>query len=147
MKTLIVLTSVVVMIVVVATVWLGITTFEGIVVQDPYEEGLRWDAIRRERRESGWTVALTDRRAHRGRNDIIVQVVDRSGRPLREAAVDLKLFRPASDRADRTARAHLEKDGLFHGDLELPLVGRWLAEIVVQTPNRTIVFDDELTVE
>jgi len=130
-----------------AMIIVGTRTFEGTVVKDPYETGLRWDQIQRQRRESGWSVAFLSPYARTGRNDVVLSVRDRNGQPLGGAVVVLQLKGPASSAAGNNARAEEQHDGNFHAVMDIPERGSWTATITVTRGSRSIEFEDTLFVE
>jgi nitrogen fixation protein FixH len=130
-----------------ATIMIGTMTFEGTVVKDPYETGLRWDQIQRQRRESGWDVTLLSRHFRTGRNNIALSALDRQGHPLRDAIIDLRLERPSTARDDRVVRALQSQDGTYHATFDIPASGTWTAKIIVSQGTRTIEFEDTLFVQ
>ena len=147
MKALLIIVSVLVLLIVVLTITVGRSTFEGIVVKEPYETGLRWDSLQRERANSAWSVSLISRRVVVGRNDIVISVKDAKGLSLRDAQVDVVFSRPSTDQYDRTVHAVVQSDGNFHAMIDLPLPGRWSAEITVRQGARSLPFDDEVVAQ
>ncbi len=131
----------------VAMIVIGSRTFEGTVVKDPYETGLRWDEIQRQRRESGWDVSLLSRHVRTGRTDVALSVRDRNGRPLAGAVVQVQLRGPASSGTMSTARAEERNDGNYHAVLEIPERGPWTTTITVTRDGRSVAFEDTLFVE
>jgi nitrogen fixation protein FixH len=147
MRTFIIITMIAVVAATVATIMIGRMTFEGTVVKDPYEAGLRWDAVQRKQRESGWNVLLLSRAGRTGKNDIAIKVQDRNSRPPGGALIDLKLERPSTQTAGIIARTRLFKDGAYHAIVDIPEPGSWTATILVSRGGDTVEFEDTLFVE
>ncbi len=126
---------------------IGSRTFERTVVKDPYETGLRWDEIQRQRRESGWNVVFLSRHAVAGRNDIVLSARDPNGRPLSGAAIVVKLEGPPPGGAVRQSAATQGSDGNFYAVIDIPQRGSWMAAITVTRGGRTIAFEEMLSVE
>jgi nitrogen fixation protein FixH len=129
---------------VVITIFVGTTTFEGTVVSDPYEAGLKWDAKQRDRRESGWNVALVTRSVSAGRNEILVSAADGQGKPLSEVSISLKLASISTNRYDREYPMERIRDGAFQAIVDIPRHGPWLVTITLVQRGRTMTFEDEL---
>ena len=130
----------------VATVVIGTRTFEGTVAKDAYTEGLQWDAVRRARKESGWRAILLRKALPENRSELLVRMLDRSGKPLQGAAVSLSLSRPETSQYDFTASAKEVGDGLFAVIVEFPRSGRWQVQVSTSLDNRTVVFDEVINV-
>lgn len=147
MRTLIIIIMITVVAATAVTITLGTMTFEGTVVKDPYETGLRWDAVQRKQRESGWSVVMLSRVVRKGRNDIPLRVQDRSGRELRDATVALRLDRPSTGAPRAIAKTSAFKDGSYHAFVDIPEPGGWTATIVVSRGAETVEFQDTLFAE
>jgi nitrogen fixation protein FixH len=132
---------------VVATVLIGSSTFEGIVVSNPYEEGLRWDAQQRARAESGWSVSLPSRSFPRGTTVFSATVSDRKGHPLPDAVVVLRVSYPSTSRYDEAHTLARERDGRFVGTVNLPRSGLWNVQFVVSQGGKQAVFEDSIRAE
>ena len=140
MRTLLITVSIIGIAVVVGTIIVGTSTFEGTVVPDPYEAGLRWDEQHRAREASGWTLALMGRTFRRGTNELSVALTDRQGAPVDDAVIIIQLSYPSSDRHDREVRLHHERSGRYRGMFELPLVGQWNVQFVIAQGDRQARF-------
>src|SRR5512147_282968 len=98
----IVIISILVLAATVGTIVVGSGSFEGIVTDKPYEAGLAWDEVRKNRERLGWTVSLRYARFAPGVNDLTVLAVDKSGGPLADAMVSVTVTRPSTRAYDRT---------------------------------------------
>ncbi len=85
----------------IGTIVVGSRSFEGIVVDNPYETGLAWDRERRNQEDLGWSVALQEAAYKTGKNDLIVMVRDKNGVPLSDAVVSVVVSRPSTRAFDR----------------------------------------------
>lgn len=144
MKTLLILVAIIGIATVVVTIVVGTSTFEGTVVGDPYESGLRYDAQQRARAGSGWSVALQIRSFPVGTSEVAVTLTDREGAPVDDAAVSLLLGYPSSDRYDREVPFAHERNGRYRGVLELPRSGQWNVQFVVVRDDRRATFPDTI---
>lgn len=125
MRILIIFVCIFVVLLTAVTIIVGSRTFEGVVVEKPYEAGLAWDAAERQRTKLGWKVSLAGDRFLTGGNELIVAVTDRDSKPLREAQVTLRVSRPSTTSLDKTYTAHSERDGRFRAQVELARYGNW----------------------
>lgn len=132
--------------VVVATIVVGSRTFEGTVVRDPYETGLQWDAVRKARQESGWIAQVMPRDLPAGRSELIIDARDRQGQPLQKASVTVALSRPETVAYDRTYTAVYREPGVFTMIVDLPKPGRWEVRITIAQDSHAVVFDDAVNV-
>lgn len=131
MKILIIIVTVIGILAVVAAIIIGTRTFEGIVVEKPYERGLAWDEEQRENRELGWNIDLKNSRFTTGENELSFSVLDRSGDPLTDASVAVTVSRPSTSAYDRTYRDIELQGTAFRSRIDLPLYGNWDLKILV----------------
>jgi len=125
MRTLIILVCILAVAATIGTIVIGRYSFEGIVVDKPYETGLAWDAIRQNRENLAWTTAVQRATFKTGGNDLIVTVLGRDGLPLANARVRVKVSRPSTQAYDRTYQTIQRSDGNYQGSIDLPLYGNW----------------------
>jgi len=147
MKILIGIVIVVVLAAVVTTVIVGSRSFEGIVVDKPYERGLSWDREQKERIESGLDIGIKNRSFTVGKNDLLIQVTDREGRPVPDAVLMLTVSRPSTNAYDRAYRLAGSKKGMYSAPVELPLYGHWDLQITIVRNGQNLPFQREIFVE
>jgi len=138
-KQLLVLVTFIGMAAVIGAIVVGKSTFDGTVVDNPYEKGLVWDAEQKERESSGWRVDMQPPSPTVGRNELHIHVRDRAGKPL-ASEVMLTVSRPSSKRYDRQYTALLTEKGSYAVQVDLPLYGYWDLVIRVTAQNKTILF-------
>jgi len=109
----------------IGTIVVGSRSFEGIVVDKPYEAGLAWDQERRNQESLGWSVGLQETTFKTGKNDLVVIVRDKNGAPLSDALVSVAVSRPSTRSFDRTYRTVVQPDGRYLAAIDLPLYGNW----------------------
>ena len=120
------------------TIVVGSRSFEGIVVDKPYEAGLTWDEAGRNRERLGWKVALQSTLFTTGKNDLILIVADRNGAPLANAKVFVTVTRPSTRAYDRLYETSQRPGGRYQANIELPLYGNWeIATDVRRGADRT----------
>jgi nitrogen fixation protein FixH len=138
-KQLLVLVTFIGMAAVIGAIVVGKSTFDGTVVDNPYEKGLVWDAEQKERESSGWRVDMQPPSPTVGRNELHIHVRDGAGKPL-ASEVMLTVSRPSSKRYDRQYTALLTEKGSYAVQVDLPLYGYWDLVIRVTAQNKTILF-------
>ena len=109
----------------IGTIVVGSRSFEGIVVDKPYEAGLAWDQERRNQESLGWSVGLQETTFKTGKNDLVVIVRDKNGAPLSDAVVSVAVSRPSTRAFDRTYRTVVQPNGRYLAAIDLPLYGNW----------------------
>lgn len=129
------------------TVIVGAFLSEGTVVKDPYTTALRWDSSHHERIQSGWKVTLLTKSLKSPTSELIVSVLDRTGKPLTDAAVDLHLTLPATDRYDSTYPLERTLPGTYRCVVNVPVRGIWIVHLNVRKEGRAITFDNTLYAE
>lgn len=140
MKALLWIVGTLVLAMTVLTIVVGARTFEGTVVDKPYETGLAYDAERRNHAELGWTATLSRVEYRVGGNDILVEAFDRDRRPLAGAEVTVRVSRPSTSAYDRSYKARPLGDGAYVATADLPLRGAWDIDISVSAAGRSSSF-------
>jgi nitrogen fixation protein FixH len=132
---------------VVTVIYVGNRTFEGIVVEHPYEKGLAWDKARKDKSAVGWVVDLSNEQFRKGDNELTLSVRDRDGRPLRDVEVAVIVSRPSTTKYDRRYETVGSTDGLYHALVSLPLYGQWDVTAEVSRREKSIDFDYRIFAE
>ncbi len=149
MRLLIVVLIVVIVLALAATIGaiiIGKRSFEGIVVDKPYEAGLSWDEEQRACRRLGWQVSLTNPSFKVGRNDLLILLKDRAGKPLKHAAVTVTVSRPSTrsyDRSYEAAELH-EGEGRYRSSVDLVLFGAWDIVLKVSSADGHCSYDKQI---
>jgi nitrogen fixation protein FixH len=132
---------------VIAVIYIGVTTFEGIVVENPYEKGLAWDRAWKEKSALGWAVDLSNKQFREGENELMLSVYDRDGMPLRGAKISVIVSRPSTTRYDRRYEAVASPDGVYRAVVSFPLRGQWDVGVEVSRNGNSVVFDQRIFAE
>ena len=90
MKKLLIFVSLTGIAAVVGAVVVGTVMFDGTVVGNPYERGIAWDEEKKRRLSSGLKVSIDPAPFRKGKNEIVVRVLDEKDEPV--AAEGLALF-------------------------------------------------------
>jgi nitrogen fixation protein FixH len=112
----------------------GSRSFEGLVVDNPYETGLAWDSERRNQEVLGWSVALQEAAYKTGKNDLIVMVRDKNGVLLSDAVVSIVVSRPSTRALDRTYPTVVQSNGRYRTEIDLPFYGNW--DVVIDVKRK-----------
>ncbi|MBI5634934.1 MAG: FixH family protein [Nitrospirae bacterium] len=147
MKLLLVLVTIIGLSAVIGAIVVGTRTFDGTIVDKPYERGLAYDAVHHEKEASGWHVEIMNKELTVGTNDILLSVTDRNGKPLADAGISLSISRPSSKAFDKTYSAVKTEKGQFIAKADLPLYGYWAAVIKVTDGGKSIAFEKTLYAE
>jgi nitrogen fixation protein FixH len=147
MKTLIGIVTMVALAAVLMAVIVGSRSFEGIVVDKPYERGLSWDREQKDRTESGLNVEIKNSIFTVGKNDLLIQVTDREQKPVPDAILMLTVSRPSTNAYDRTYRLTVSKKGMYGASVELPLYGHWDLQITIVRSEQNLLFPQKIFVE
>lgn len=128
----------------IATILVGNQSFEGTVVEHPYESGLAWDQVRQNKARLGWQVSVTGLPYKTGKNEMNLIVLDRKGLPLSDAVVSVALSRPATNAQDRTYPARRGKDGHYRVSVDFPQFGYWDVRIKVKQKGDECSFVEKI---
>ncbi|MFZ4618614.1 MAG: FixH family protein [Rectinemataceae bacterium] len=131
----------------VATIVIGTNTFEGTVVDKPYEAGLAWEADQANRQALGWSVALSGGPFKVGEDELWIEALGRDGKPLSAAEVSVKVSRPSTSAHDRSYKAELQGDGRYLSRVSLPLQGNWDIVTTVSTKSGSSSYTQTLRAE
>ncbi len=143
MKLLLVIVAIIGLSAVIGAVVVGTRSFDGTVVDKPYERGLSYDAAHHEKEASGWNAEILNKGLTVGKNDILLSITDKEGRKVTDVEVTVVISRPSSSTYDKTYKASEEK-GLFRIAADLPLYGYWDAKVQVSDRSRTVTFEKRL---
>jgi hypothetical protein len=131
---------------VVGAVVVGSLVFDGTVVDHPYERGVAWDDDRARHEASGVTVSLVTSSFREGDNDLVLRAHDRSGTPLDDAKLSLRIGRISTGAYDRSYIAPRRENGTYGVSVDLPLKGRWAVTVLVERGGEPLEFRHEITV-
>ncbi len=131
----------------IGTIVIGSRSFEGLVVDKPYETGLAWDAERKKCDRLGWKAAPSQSSFPVGRNVIDILVTTRDGALLSGATVTVLVTRPATRVYDRVSRAIRETSGQYRTSIELPVFGAWDLRTTVARDGDLCVFNQRIYAE
>ncbi|MBI5848068.1 MAG: FixH family protein [Nitrospirae bacterium] len=144
MKLLLIVVSIIGLSAVIGAVVIGTRTFDGTVVDRPYERGLAYDAAHHEKEASGWRLDVLNPSFTTGKNDIRFLLTDRNGTPLSDVEIALSISRPSSKDYDKTYAAAKTEQGQYTANADLPLYGYWDAKVQVRDSSRSITFERTL---
>ncbi|HEY4744134.1 MAG TPA: FixH family protein [Desulfuromonadaceae bacterium] len=143
-KLLIAIIAVMVLAIVGASIWIGITLREDTVVEHPYDEGLKYDAIQKKYADLGWKVVSPPSLNKRQRLD--VWVYDKNGAPLEGVTVDFVIKRIARSDAKRYRAVQAER-GRYGAQVDFSAPGYWELKVNVTRGNDTLSFDNKMHID
>ncbi len=117
-----------------ATFVVGIKYFDGVVTEEPYAAGIRWDETRKAAAALGWHMEVLNTELHRGGNLLLLSVRDRSGGAHTGTVTALHRTRPSTNRYDRHYSVAGKEKGALKVPLDFPLPGRWILQVDVASP-------------
>lgn len=103
----------------------SITSFDGLVEDNYYEKGLKYDETIRRNQRLGWDIELYFTGINTGAQNIAkVVILDSKGKPVEGASVHITLKRPATSRYDRDFGL-VSSGYAYHGAVTVPAIGIW----------------------
>jgi nitrogen fixation protein FixH len=147
MRIFIILISIIAIGITITTIVIGVKTFDGTVVERPYETGLAWDATHRNKERLGWKILLKNAPFRRGKNDLLVTILDRDSRPVADAFVNVTVSRPSTGSFDSTYPARRELDGRYRVSIDLPKFGYWDIRVKVSRNKDQCDFTNRIYAE
>jgi nitrogen fixation protein FixH len=144
MKTLLVVVTVIGLGAVAATVIVGLRVFDGVVVDQPYERGVSWDAERIRREKSGLETSIDPGSFRKGLNEMVFHVVTSGGLPVEHDRVSLRVSRFETREHSREYEARKGEDGALTAPVYLPLAGRWEVTVTVEAEEGPLEFRHEI---
>ena len=119
----------------------GSMSFEGVVAEHPYEQGLGWDKANALREASGIEVHILNTSLPLGRNVLEIKVGARAlGGFVYEGPLEVMLTRPETSGLDRTYTAQAVSPGSYEVEVDLLKAGNWDLVIEAVHMGNTITF-------
>ena len=140
MRALIIVIGILALGVTAATVIVGSRSFDGLVVEKPYESGLDWDKAEQQKALLGWQVSLKSASLRVGADDLRINIFDKSGARLKDADVSVKLTRPETTAFDHGYKATPQWDGSYRVSVTFPVQGNWQAVVAVAQGKNRVVY-------
>jgi len=147
MRSVIIIISIIAIAATIGTIAVGMKIFDGVVVENPYEAGLAWDETRQNKAALGWSVFLRNSLFKTGRNELTLEALDRNGRQLKNAVVQVTVSRPSTRAYDKNYLAIKTLDGKFQADVDFPLFGSWDLKIAVSGNKDRCSFTNRIYAE
>lgn len=147
MRFVIIMISIIALAATAVTIAVGMKIFDGVVVEKPYDAGLAWDETRRNKDALGWDLKLRNNLFKTGKNELTLEVLDRNGRQLENAAVRVTTSRPSTWAFDKTYRVVRTADGRFQADVDLPIFGFWDLKFEVRSDKNGCSFTNRIYAE
>lgn len=109
-------------------IWIGLTTWPGLVTDHAYERGLHYNRnleAAEAQAALGWQVDVQAAAIAGGEGTITVTLSDRDGRALDTAEVEAFFRRPTAEGHDFTVHLRPRGEGRYEAVFEPPLPGVW----------------------
>ncbi len=109
-------------------IYIGMTTWTGLVSENYYEEGRNYNrniAAAEAQAALGWRLDLEARLVSGFDGELAVDLRDREGAPITDAAITARFVRPTSEGNDFAVDLVATGDGGYRAAFTLPLVGLW----------------------
>jgi nitrogen fixation protein FixH len=144
LKILIVLITIIALSAVAGSIIVGNMMFEGTVNEKPYETGLLWDHMHKEKENSGLNVSIKNDGFTEGTNPIAVEILDKGSRPIEDASVWVTVSRPSTVAYDRTYSCTRHDDGSWRTLVIFPQYGYWDLKIRVKRAQSDIIYTEQV---
>ncbi len=109
-------------------VYIGMTTWTGLVSENYYEEGRNYNrniAAAEAQAALGWQLDIEARLRSGFEGELLVDLRDRQGAPITDAEVTARFVRPTSEGNDFAVALADAGDGRYRTVFTLPLTGLW----------------------
>ncbi len=126
-----------------ALAYFATATAPGLVTEHPFERGNDYNRVldAAEMQDAlGWRVSLRLNAVATGRGELVAELADRSGRPLRGLAVTALLVRPVGPEPEVAATLAEEAPGRYVQTIILDRPGQWEVRIAAQDGSTRVAF-------
>lgn len=147
MRIVIIIVSALALSITTLTIVIGSRSFDGTVVDKPYETGLAWDEVQQQKTKLGWAATVEGGSFKTGRNDLKIGFLDKDRKPLRNAVVNVTVSRPSTRKYDRIYQTVPLPDGHYRAMVDFPLKGNWDLMIDVNCGNESTRFKKSIFAE
>jgi len=147
MKTLLIMVVSIGLLVIVLSIIIGIRSFDGMVAQNPYERGLKWDETNKKKRELGLAIEIKNTNIHTGENNILFKIYRNNGSLYLSPSIRVFITRPSTNRYDAEVVAQKIKEGLYKAKINFPVYGYWYLVIKPEDYREAVEFKKEIFVE
>ena len=125
----------------------GSRSYDGVVVEKPYETGISWDQRRHENEATGWRVDILNSRFTMGKNEIVVSAKDAEGNELKDAEVSVVVSRPSTRAYDATFKALWSPEGIYKTAVSFPVYGYWDLKVGILKEGKSYNFEKRVYAE
>ncbi len=138
MKALIIAIVVIGLAVVIGTIFIGTKTFDGTVVDKPYEKAIKYDKIQKLSKD--YSVVIENQILGMGRNTLVFSIKSETKDPSKISGVVVTITKPVTTRFDWNYEATLQPDGRYIAPIELPDRGQWEIRIVFTADGEVLTY-------
>ena len=115
-------------------IYIAKKTWRGVVTENSYQKGLGYnDALKQEKKqqELGWSVDTKINKTGETKATILVGIIDKESRPIRDANVKLFIRHPVQEGFDFTA-SPVPGGNAYRFEIDFPMKGQWDTIIEIQ---------------
>lgn len=145
MKALVIIVTIIGLSAIVGSIIVGKMVFDGKVVDKPYEMGLRYDEMEREKEDLRFEIL--NRELYTGENVIIFTVSDIRNGYIKDQYVEFFISRPHTSKYDRKYKADLVESGRYKAKVLFPLFGYWDLKIKIKKDEKTVILEKKVYVK
>jgi nitrogen fixation protein FixH len=132
---------------VIGAVIVGKDSFEGIVVERPYEQGLLWEKEEQEKTNSGLDVKILNKEFRVGGNELSLSVVNKVGGMVKPGDISVLVSRPSTAAYDRRYTVTRSADDRYLTSVSFPLYGYWDVKVQILRGRDVVVFKSRVFAE
>lgn len=145
MKTLVIVVTIIGLSAVIGSIIVGTLTFDGKVVESPYETGLRYDELEDIKAELSLEIVNKDLTI--GENDVVFTLKDKYNRPITDPQTTLMISRPSTNKFDREYQISFVEPGRYRAKVFFPVYGYWDIKIGFIYNWKPIILEKRVYIE
>lgn len=138
MKALIIAIVVIGLAVVIGTIFIGSKTFDGTVVDKPYETAIKYDKIQKISKD--YSVVIENQILGMGRNTLVFSIKSETKDTAKITGVVVTITKPTTTRFDWNYEAKLQPDGRYNAQIDLPDRGQWEIRVVFTANGEVLTY-------
>jgi nitrogen fixation protein FixH len=138
MKILIFIVVVIVIAVIVGTIYIGSKTFDGTVVDKPYEIGIKYDKIQKALKD--FNVSVENEILKRGKNTFIFSITSETKDTQNLSNILVIITKPTTSKYDRSFNTVRLPNGKYQAEIELPHKGQWEIRVVFNVDSEELTY-------
>lgn len=138
MKALIVAIVVIGLAVVIGTIFIGSKTFDGTVVDKPYDKGIKYDKTQKALKD--YKVVVENEILGMGKNTIVFSIKSDTKDISKISDAVVTITKPTTTKFDWNYEAIRQPDGKYQALIELPDRGQWEIRVVFNVEGEVLTY-------